>query len=444
MIPVPGYGCALAVAAAAAIAAPAAAHADAITYADGGNVWVASPDGSVKKQLTTNGEPEGIRYFGPSQADDGRIAVIYGAGIGKSSSPLMQVLSSTGKLEKTGLLQMVDCGIASTTSAFGATRIDPAGDSILYDYICTSATSGFQGVYSAISVAGSPGVMNPPLQVADVWQPGWLPSTAPGGAAPDTIVLNETRTALGRFSWTVPQNLEAVWAVDPGQTDERFGRASMSRTGNILAYGWEESDGSKSIYVARLAGPFLPSVQALAECRLPTGANAEDPSISPNGSRVAWQDDGGAKVATVSVPSSGTGQACAGSPTVLSSTGKFPVFSAASPPGGDSGGGGGSGGGGSGGGGGSTGGLAISGPTKATRAQVRKGLSFSTRCAKKCSVKATMSAGGKTVARASKKLKRKGTAKLKLKAKLPAGVTSVTVVVSSGGKSATRTVAVSG
>ena len=55
MIPVPGYGCALAVAAAAAIAAPAAAHADAITYADGGNAWVASPEGSVTKQLTTNG-----------------------------------------------------------------------------------------------------------------------------------------------------------------------------------------------------------------------------------------------------------------------------------------------------------------------------------------------------------------------------------------------------
>ncbi|MFM9140451.1 MAG: hypothetical protein ACKOTH_07975, partial [Solirubrobacterales bacterium] len=109
-----------------ALAAPTAVHADAITYTDRGNVWVASPDGAVKKQVTTNGEPEGIRYFGPSQADDGRIAVIYGPGTGKSSSALMQVLSSTGKLEKTGLIQMGDCGIASTTSAVGTTRIDPA------------------------------------------------------------------------------------------------------------------------------------------------------------------------------------------------------------------------------------------------------------------------------------------------------------------------------
>ncbi|MFM9022585.1 MAG: hypothetical protein ACKOT0_05230 [bacterium] len=427
-----------------ALAAPTAVHADAITYTDRGNVWVASPDGAVKKQVTTNGEPEGIRYFGPSQADDGRIAVIYGPGTGKSSSALMQVLSSTGKLEKTGLLQMVDCGIASTTSAFGTTRIDPAGDSILYDYICISAASGTQGVYTAIASAGSPGVMSPPLQVTDVWQPGWLPSTAAGAAAPDTVVLNESRTALGRYSWTGTFNVDVVFAVDFQQTDERFGRASMSRTGNILAYGWEESDGSKSIYVARLAGPFLPSVQALAECRLPTGANADDPSISPDGTRVAWQDDGGAKVATVSVPSSGSGQPCGGSTTLLSQSGKFPVFSAASAPkngsGGDSGGG--SGGGGS--GGGSTGGLSVKGPSKATLAKVAKGLSFSTRCSAKCTVKATMTAGGKAVARASKKLKRKGTASLKLKARLPAGTTSVTVVVTSGSKSATRTVPISG
>ncbi|MFM9139751.1 MAG: hypothetical protein ACKOTH_04265, partial [Solirubrobacterales bacterium] len=127
-----------------------------------------------------------------------------------------------------------------------------------------------------------------------------------------------------------------------------------------------------------------------------------------------------------------------------SQAGKFPLFSAASAPkngsGGDSGGG--SGGGGS--GGGSTGGLSVKGPSKATLAKVAKGLSFSTRCSAKCTVKATMTAGGKAVARASKKLKRKGTASLKLKARLPAGTTSVTVVVTSGSKSATRTVPISG
>lgn len=55
-----------------------------------------------------------------------------------------------------------------------------------------------------------------------------------------------------------------------------------------------------------------------------------------------------------------------------------------------------------------------------------------------------MSAGGRTVARGTRTLKRKGTAKLKLRARLGRTVASVTVKVSSGGRSATLTVPISG
>ena len=59
----------------AALALPAAANADSIVYIDQGNVWSATPDGARKVQLTTGGG-----WHSPTQADDGTIAAVQGAG----------------------------------------------------------------------------------------------------------------------------------------------------------------------------------------------------------------------------------------------------------------------------------------------------------------------------------------------------------------------------
>ena len=439
--------CAIAVSSAGlglAIAAllPATAHADAITYTDGGNVWIASPDGSVKKQLTTNGTPDGVRYFGPSQADDGRISVIFGAGLGKSSSPNIQVLSASGKLEKTGLLQMQTCGaFGANPSAFGYTRMSPGGDAILYDYICTNTGQAGDGtagtrVYTAVTSGTSPGgAILEELRAPGGYLPTWLARKS--GEFNDVLATDQYGRWIGTLSWQTPLEWTPdVWVVlGEGST---LGGASFSRTNNVFVYEIKAEDtGDYLIGAAKFDGDFAPGVQRLGECIIASSPESMNPSVSPDGSRVTWSDNEGAKVAPLTIPQDVIGRPCGGTVTTLSRTGANPVFSGAAAP--------------TNGGGpgpnpspGPNGGLTINGPTKATRAQVSKGLSFSTRCAKKCSVKATMSAGGKTVARASKKLKRKGTAKLKLKAKLAAGVTSVTVVVPSGGKSATRTVAVSG
>lgn len=421
----------LAAALAAAIA-PAAAHADAITYTDGGNVWIASPDGSVKKQLTTNGTPDGVRYFGPSQADNGRISVIFAAGLGKSSSPNIQVLSSTGKLEKTGLLQMQTCGaFGAFPSAFGYTRISPDGEAILYDYICTNtgqAGGGTAGtrVYTAVTSGTSPGgAILEELRAPGGYLPTWLARKS--GEFNDVLATDQYGRWIGTLSWKATLEWTPTFIATEGFT---LGGGSFSRTNNVFVYEITPEDtGEHVIGAVKLDGDFAIGSRSLGECIIASSPETMNPSVSPDGSRVTWSDKEGAKVAPLTIPQDAVGKSCGGTVTTLSRTGTDPVFSAAPAPTS---------------GGGSTTGLSIKGPSKATRAQVSKGLSFSTRCAKKCSVKATMSAGGKTVARASKKLKRKGTAKLKLKAKLVAGVTSVTVVVSSGGKSATRTVAVSG
>ena len=56
---------------------PAAASADALTYADGDNVWIASPDGAVKRALTADGKATDYYAF-PSLDDAGNVVAIKG------------------------------------------------------------------------------------------------------------------------------------------------------------------------------------------------------------------------------------------------------------------------------------------------------------------------------------------------------------------------------
>jgi hypothetical protein len=59
-------------------------------------------------------------------------------------------------------------------------------------------------------------------------------------------------------------------------------------------------------------------------------------------------------------------------------------------------------------------------------------------------VRATLRAGAKVVARGSSRLKRKGTARIRLKARVPAKVKTVTVTVTRAGATGTRVVRVTG
>lgn len=63
----------LGVALAALLAVVPAAHAGPITYEKGGDLWLAQPDGSGQRQVTTGGG-----YLSPSLADDGTIVAAYG------------------------------------------------------------------------------------------------------------------------------------------------------------------------------------------------------------------------------------------------------------------------------------------------------------------------------------------------------------------------------
>jgi hypothetical protein len=67
-----GLAAVAALLAAVALTAPEPASASSIAYIKEHNVWLSSPDGSVQRQVTTDGTPA-RHYNWPSQADDGTI-----------------------------------------------------------------------------------------------------------------------------------------------------------------------------------------------------------------------------------------------------------------------------------------------------------------------------------------------------------------------------------
>ena len=75
-----------------ALATPSPTAASSIVYVQDHNVWITSPDGSVRHPVTTSGvEPQ--PYFSPSQADDGTIV----AGLGKELYRLDQQGGQIGR-----------------------------------------------------------------------------------------------------------------------------------------------------------------------------------------------------------------------------------------------------------------------------------------------------------------------------------------------------------
>src|SRR3954468_18119638 len=113
-----------------AVAAPAAL-ADSIVYEKDGNVWLANPDGSGQRQVTTSGG-----YSKPTQANDGTIVAV--------KDNVLHRLNRAGTL-----LNLA--GASSTALYTGpiAPALAPDGSLVAYDYNNTGPSApGFHTTLS--------------------------------------------------------------------------------------------------------------------------------------------------------------------------------------------------------------------------------------------------------------------------------------------------------
>jgi Tol biopolymer transport system component len=102
----------------------ASAFASSIVYVKDSNVWLSSPDGSVTRQITTDGSAA-LPYFSPSQADDGTIL----AGLGTRLHRFDQSGRAVGAPIPTVLTNK-----PASMLAFGpfSPRISPDGTKVAY------------------------------------------------------------------------------------------------------------------------------------------------------------------------------------------------------------------------------------------------------------------------------------------------------------------------
>jgi hypothetical protein len=300
----------------ATLAIPVAAEAAGVTYIDGGNVWVASPDGSTKRELTTDGSAE-APYRLPSADDQGNVVAMHG---GSSATKAIVHLAPDG----TRTVNVMPWQITSWPNIGpNAARVSPSGGMLAYTYFKNHGpysgypNGGFEARLAVVPPT-APGSPTSPLVDQPAWQaPTWV----------DGKLVVARNGAL--HVETEPLRFTQFLSVD-GLSIER-GEVSRAKD-RYLVHLRRPADGAEGLVLYAHTGAF-PGGEVPGGCEIPTsGQIGRAWGLSPDGAQVAWSDDRGVLVGTFDPASRGADSLCIGRVTVLSPTGEQPAFGAVSLP----------------------------------------------------------------------------------------------------------------
>jgi hypothetical protein len=309
------------------LAAAPAARASNIVYLKGANasntvgndIWVSSPDGSVQRQITTDGATN--FYTGPSETDSGTI-VAGGEFAGNAHwFYLFNLDGSSGGGPWTSL-DMGSCD----TGPIGA-QVEPAGGLIAYWWIHESecpfgsiaATVGFANANNLTAGGVFP-------EFGGFYAPRWIPGATGAGMVQFGGGAIEVETSSGLQTWLTAAAPPYLTSFD------------VSRSGNrvLLAYTAEQyaKVGQAGIELLDNGG-LPPASNPQKVCASEVWADSEpssSPRWSPDGSQFTWSDSHGVWVSPAPV-SDGTPEAnCVIQPTLIAAGGSNPDWGAANIP----------------------------------------------------------------------------------------------------------------
>lgn len=383
----------LAICAPAVLAAPPA-RADSLVYVKDGDVRVLDDLGDHR--VTTDG-----RWEAPSQADDGTIVAVHVSdGEAGHRNRVLVRLGRDGT--QIGAPVVTVDPNSSQNGPFDA-KVSPDGRYVAYWFLKPSFSD--QPI-AAIAHSDRDTETYELHELSGHWKPFWLDST--------TVAEFDTENFPRAVTYTIGEQNSAGWFGDA--SSPRLAGGDVTRDGRLLA---TVNVDAATLDISMLATPRGTPTPA---CSFSAPAGSfQSPTWSPDGKELAWSEDDGVHVAEVVDVAD-----CASITSKLAIPGGHqpdwgPADATAVAPG-----------------------TAAAVPGKATRALVRKGLPVHVKCPGPCAAKASLVSRGRVIARAKATLSGAGTKTLRLRARLPRSVRSVTVKVTIGAERDSSTVKIRG
>jgi hypothetical protein len=257
-----------------------------------GNVWVSSPDGAVKKQVTTNGTPASA-YRSPSQKNDGTIAAIKTAG----GSGFVNFFNPTSG-QQLDAWSLPKTGAGSFSPLFGG-QVSPDGGMFAYDWRYFDCGTFPCSSGQRVSFISGPGITNPCLiNCHSGWiKPRWNPGTPFAGFVSDQF----SSIGVQKAGSAQPQ----TWLVANSPQTEQIDSFDIGTNGRTLVETSAPGDGPSNLVVIQNNGTPPAGSPAAVCAAVGYASGNSNPRWSPDGSMISWTGAGG--VYTSPAPSTNGG-----------------------------------------------------------------------------------------------------------------------------------------
>lgn len=309
------------------LAAPAPARAASLVYLDPNyNVWITSPDGARKKQVTTDGTPD-FRYKAPTADDSGAI-VSYG----HPEKFWARIMNQDGaNVRGPWLLPAPLCSISPFAS-----EISADGKLIAVSWIDagTSLTSCLQpGQLTTSLIFGDAVTLNVHNGAAalpsfdDKLSPRWIyrPSQRLGAIDQDSIYVQDFETSNGQMaSWIgVPTATADLDSFDVSRVADRV---LVETSGDGFPTGGEQRDLELLSFTGAPPNAAVTHMCFVDALVAPSTRTAE-PRWSPDGTMISWSGPAGVYVSPAPVP--GANDQCTLQPTLIAAGGFYAAWTPA-------------------------------------------------------------------------------------------------------------------
>jgi hypothetical protein len=261
------------------LGASGTAAADSLVFIKEDNVWLSKPDGSGQYQVTLDGTAENP-YQSPSQADDGTIVVARKL---PNGGPLYR-LKQNGEV-----IGAIPIG-AVIAGPFNP-QVSPDGATVAFEQVFSRNVNGYFETSSDVRFTRTDG--STPNGFGEVGRGAGAPSWIDSGRA--FVGMNQVATTV------VPGQAPVEWWSDYDHQPKWFSNGEtvedgeVAPNGNIAVVRGEHDDNTIQLY--KSAGSFTslptPTCTLSEPSAGPAGKKFADPTFSPTGDAIAWQEGNG-------------------------------------------------------------------------------------------------------------------------------------------------------